>query len=83
MSNRKPHNQDAGYIAERQFNGSHIVIYLADAQGFDVGGCKYAVVCSKHSTLWGATSLKDARGIMKHPEFCETCMGGYADSNLR
>jgi hypothetical protein len=74
MSKRKPHNQDAGYIAERLFNGSHIVIYIASEQGIDVDGNKYAVVCSKHSTIAGTNSQKDARVIMKYPEFCEECI---------
>lgn len=76
MSNRKPHNQDAGYIAEKIYapSHSHIVIYVAEEQGMDVGSAKYAVVCSTHATLCGSTSLPDARKLMKHPEFCMDCM---------
>lgn len=74
MSKRKPHNQDAGYIAEKQYQGSHIVIYRADEQGIDVGSDKYAVVCSAHSTICGASSLPLARLSMKYPEFCQDCM---------
>lgn len=74
MSNRKPHNQDAGYVAEKIFNGSHIVIYIASEQGIDVDGNKFAVVCSKHSTIVGVSNQKDSRILMKYPEFCEECM---------
>ncbi len=71
---RKPHNQDAGYIAEKLYRGSHIVIYRADDQGIDVGGKKYAVVCSAHGTIVGETSVPQARLSMKHPQFCAECM---------
>jgi len=74
MSKRKPHNQDAGYIAERQFKGSHIVIYIADKQSIDVDGNKYAIVCSEHSTICGTNNQQDARVIMKYPDFCESCI---------
>ena len=76
MTKRKPHSDDAGYIAERIFlpSGSHIVIYDAKEQGIDVGGCRYAVVCSKHSTLVGDSSLARARMSMKNPRnFCAEC----------
>lgn len=75
-SKRKPHNGDAGYIAERQFNGSHIVIYIAVEQDIDVTPYKYAVVCSKHSTICAESSVAKARASMKYPEFCEECMNG-------
>lgn len=75
---RKQHNGDAGYIAERMnpnMTGTKVVIYIAEDQGMDVGGEKYAVVCDAHATLCGATSLPKARILMKWPEeFCEDCM---------
>ena len=76
MSKRKPHNGNAGYVAERiyQPSGSHIVIYVADEQWIDVKPDKYAVVCSKHGTLCGITSIPKARVLMKCPEFCEECI---------
>lgn len=76
MSNRKPHNKDAGYVAEKIFRptGAHVVIYVAAAQGIDVDGNRYAVVCSKHSTICGVQSVPKARVLMKYPEFCERCM---------
>lgn len=75
MSIRKPHNQDAGYIAEKIFgaSASHIVIYRAAEQGIDVGGKKYAVVCSAHHCIVGEVSLPAARLSMKYPAFCEEC----------
>lgn len=76
MSNRKPHNGEAGYIAEKIYlpTGSHIVIYEAVAQGIDVGRKRYAVVCSQHGTICGEISMPKARVSMKYPEFCERCM---------
>ncbi len=82
IRSRKPHSGDAGYIAERIFrpNGSHIVIYLAEEQEIDVDG-KYAVVCSKHATIVGASSLRDARVVMRAPDnFCDACRVGLAQS---
>jgi hypothetical protein len=74
-SKRKPHNRDAGYIAERRFGDrSHIVIYNALEAGIDVAPDKYAIVCSKHGTMCGASSVPKARALMKYPEFCETCV---------
>lgn len=74
---RKIHSKEAGYIAER--NNPHIkdfkvVIYIADIQGMDVGGNKYAVFCDAHSTLVGTTSVPKARILMKQPDqFCDGC----------
>lgn len=73
MSNRKPHNINAGYIAEKQYNGAHIVIYNAEEAGIDTG-MKYAIVCEKHNRIVGATSMPKARSAMKSPDFCEECM---------
>lgn len=74
---RKLHNTDAGYIAERTnpfIPGKKVVIYIAEKQGIDVGGSKYAVVCDAHGSLWGETSVPKARQLMKNPdEFCFEC----------
>lgn len=75
-SKRKPYNDRAGYVASLRSgaNRGWVVIYKAEAQGMDVGGARYAVVCETHATLWGATSLKGARTLMKSVEFCEDCV---------
>ena len=74
MSARKPMNDKAGYVASRSGAGGWAVVYLAEAQGIDVDGRKYAVVCETHGTISGADSLKDARVLIKSVEFCEACM---------
>ena len=76
MSNRKPFNDRAGYIASRRnvINRGWVVIYLAKEQGLDETAGKYAVVCETHNTILQTTSLPKARPCMKYPEFCETCM---------
>ena len=76
MANRKIHNSEAGYIAER--NNPHcpgkVAIYQAVDQGIDVGDYKYAVVCDAHDTIGPASNVPDARVLMKHHEnFCERC----------
>jgi len=75
----KIHNDELGYVAERKnpLSGGKVVIYIAEQQGIDIGA-KYAVVCDVHHTIAGATSIPDARIIMKYPEFCEACMEAAA-----
>ena len=84
--NRKQHNGEAGYIAERTnpfVPGTKVVIYIAEDQGIDVGG-KYAIVCDAHSTLGSATNLPDARIQMKRPDnFCDYCTALDATSHER
>ncbi|KKN77626.1 hypothetical protein LCGC14_0359010 [marine sediment metagenome] len=74
MSKRKPHNNDAGYIASRRhpIHRGWMVLYLAEKQGIDTDN-KYAVVCCKHSTCIGTTSIPNGRALMKSGEFCEKC----------
>jgi hypothetical protein len=51
-----------------------VTVYLADEQGIDVGGCKYAIVCDEHGDLWGANTRADAEDLMRHPdEWCLPC----------
>ncbi len=73
---RKPHRDHAGYRAMRRnpFTAGHVTIYEAVEQDIDVGGDRYAVVCSEHGTIVGSRSMRDARGFMRFPEFCEDCM---------
>lgn len=72
-SSRKIYSGNAGYIAQKKFNGAYIVIYLASEAGIDTG-TKYAVSCETHNCVVGATSLPKARAIMKSPDFCELCV---------
>lgn len=84
MANRKQHNQEAGYVAERMnphVPGRKVVIYIAAEQGIDTGDCRYAVVCDAHGSIAAARNLPLARASMKAPEnFCEGCQDlcGYA-----
>lgn len=75
MSNRKPFNDKAGYIASRhnEINNGWVVIYLAKKQGIDESGGKYAVVCELHNTIVNTTSLPKARPLLKYPDFCTEC----------
>lgn len=67
---------EAGHVAEAVYpaSGSRIVVYVASEQGIDCGA-RYAVVCSAHATILGESSLRSARRTMRHPEFCEACIG--------
>lgn len=86
MANRKIHNEEPGYIAERTnpyVPGKKVVIYIADQQGIDVALDKYAVVCDAHSTIVGASSIPDARVVMKAPDnFCEACQNLTPDKSI-
>jgi len=77
MSNRKQHNQEAGYVCERVnplLPGRKIVVYIAEAQGIEADGRKYAVVCDAHKTIGPSSNVSDARVLMKNPEnFCDDC----------
>jgi hypothetical protein len=59
MSDRKPYNEDAGYIASLRsgWNRGWVVIYEAKEQGIDVGTNRYAVVCRTHSRIIGVSSM--------------------------
>lgn len=49
-------------------NGSKV--YIAEEQGMDVAGMKYAIVC-RHGAVIGSTSKKDAILIARNPtNFC-------------
>lgn len=81
---RKIHNTEPGYIAERMnpFQpGTKVTIYVASEQDIDVGENKYVVVCDKHGTICGTTSVPAARSLMKSVEFCEDCMAVNAHSS--
>ena len=76
MSNRKPHNDHAGYVAMlRNFlTDGYLTIYRAKEQGIDDSDGKYAVVCSAHATIIKTSSISSARQSMKWPDFCEYCL---------
>jgi hypothetical protein len=75
--NRKQHNGEAGYVAERMnpyVPGRKVTIYVAEEQGIDVGGAKYAIVCDAHGTISCDTNIPGARLSMKDPAlFCDEC----------
>ncbi len=78
MSIRKPYNDKAGYISSRrnEINNGWVVIYIASEQGLDIDD-KYAIVCEKHRTMAGATSIRKARPLLKIPDFCKACMSDH------
>jgi hypothetical protein len=85
VSIRKPHNNEAGYIASRRssLNREWVVIYDAMQQGIDTcdlgtgDATRYAVVCCEHGQIGTATSLPKARALLRQPgEFCLDCREG-------
>lgn len=74
--NKKRHNDEAGYVAERinpYIAGQKVTIYRAADQGIDVE-YKYAVVCDAHATIGSSKNIPDARILMKNPDnFCDGC----------
>lgn len=84
MSNRKPYNDKAGYVASRHnmINNGWVVIYVAKEQGLEDEAGKYAVVCELHKTLTFVTSIPKARPMLKCPDFCEDCMKDYKPQTL-
>lgn len=75
MSNRKPFNDRAGYVASRinPLTGIHNVIYIASEQGVDSDG-KYVTVCEAHATMVSSANIPSARIDMKNTsQWCETC----------
>ena len=78
MGNRKQHNLEAGYVAERMnplVPGTKVTIYVAKEQGIDVGPDKYVVVCDIHGSVVGVSSIPKSRQFMKDPAaFCIYCL---------
>jgi hypothetical protein len=75
MSNRKPFNDCAGYVAslKNPLTGIHNVIYIAAKQGIDAAQ-KYATVCEAHHTMVSASSIPNARIDMKDAsKWCADC----------
>lgn len=75
MSNRKPYNDRAGYIASLRSGAGRgwIVIYDATRANLDASAGRYAVSCETHSVLANVSSMPKARSAMKCPDFCEAC----------
>ena len=85
MSNRKPHQDFAGYRAElrNKYSGGHTIISdckLAAEQGAPLvedwirEGGRYQVLCNEHGYLIYCSDMRPARGLMKDPtEFCMPC----------
>ena len=85
MSNRKPHNDFAGYVAELRnpYSGGHTIILdckLAASQGsplvadFAAEGGRYQVLCNEHGHIIYSTNLPAARDCMKDATiFCMVC----------
>lgn len=85
MSNRKPHNDFAGYVAELRnpHSGGHTIISdckRAAAEGealvenYVEEGGRYQVLCNDHGHLVYCTNLPAARECMKDPTtFCMVC----------
>lgn len=69
------YREQAGYKHHRHYapSQSDIVVYIAREQGMDVDG-RYAVVCTRHSTLVGVATLALAKQDAYFPAFCEECM---------
>ena len=76
MSNRKPFNGCAGYVASRRnlVNRGWAVIYKAAEAGLDASGGSWVCVCETHGTICNFHSLKKARAALAYVDWCEECM---------
>lgn len=79
MSIRKPHNDHAGYVAERRSGCilpdgrlGWVTIYDAPAAGLCDGAGRWTIVCQTHSTCIGVTSLR-AGAVSCHQQACGLC----------
>jgi hypothetical protein len=85
MSNRKPFNDRAGYIASRKnpLTNIHNVIYIATEQGIDADG-KYITVCEAHGQMVSSANIPNARVDMKDAiKWCSNCADiAGSDNNL-
>jgi hypothetical protein len=68
--------ENAGFIAARKNKAgtNYNVLYRAEEQNIssDDGG-KYAVVCEEHGSLVQTTNQRNARTILRYPDFCDCC----------
>jgi HNH endonuclease len=84
MSNRKPFNDRAGYIASKKntLTGSHNVIYIAAEQGIDADR-KYVTVCEGHKQMVSSTSVKNAYVDMRNSsQWCTDCQSLVATKGI-
>jgi hypothetical protein len=75
MSNRKPFNDRAGYVASKinPLTGTANVIYIASEAGVDADK-KYVTVCEAHHTMISSRNIPTARADMKDAsQWCESC----------
>ena len=76
---RKPHMWWAGYQTERKHAdlGTYAVVVDAREAGLDDAGGRWAIICTRHNTIFNTTSLKLARMFMRSgpPEWCDYCNG--------
>lgn len=75
MSNRKPFNNRAGYVASKKnpITSTSNVIYVASAQGIEADS-KYITVCEGHNQMISSTSIPKARVDMKNAsQWCSDC----------
>ncbi len=63
----------AGYIAERKTQAGVAVLYLAESQGIDPEGGKYAAVCEAHGTICNFSSKGEALRHLSSADWCEAC----------
>lgn len=71
MSNRKPHNNNAGYIFEVKFRNGHLACYVAAEAGIDCEGKYVTVYHAPNENHIGPsfTSLPKAREFVKDCKF--------------
>jgi len=75
VSNRKPFNDRAGYVASKinQLTGIANVIYVASEAGIDASS-RYVTVCEAHHLMIASTSIPNARIDMKDAsQWCAEC----------
>ena len=84
MSNRKPHNEEPGYVCSKRSapNRGYVVVYrVKDTPRFEhlaPGELPYVVVCKSHQISVAASSERNAREYMKDPTgWCSGCSGSY------
>ena len=66
----------AGLVEPVRTPAGWACVYLAEAQGIDTDGAKYATICEAHGTIVSERTKRDALASARHPEmFCDGCRG--------